>query len=254
MNGPQPNLLTNELRKYLYHRGQSKSASKPRTKSKRKSARSKTRSTSKYAIVNGRKTSRKYNTDLPKTPTTALGTHKHSSQMNASHHKGAPYPEKQSKNKSRSKSKGHKLPVPKFPSRTPFNNQHRDEYIKSSLSRSQKRVRLADPYSQSQSRNQSNLHQYTLLKYSRNASRNAGRSNNHSRSISRVSVRSDYCYPTSTRCLSINFPNRSDHLGRRMNNTPVGFGQSMTNGIGGGARVEQVMVSPPGYSLECDRT
>lgn len=121
--------------------------------------------------------------------------------------------------------------------------------MKSSLSRSQKRVRLANPYSQSQSRNQSNLHQY-----SRNASRNAGRSNNHSRSISRVSVRSDYCYPASTRCLSINFPSKSDHLGRRTNNTPVGFGQSMPNGIGGGARVEQVMVSPPGYSLECDRT
>lgn len=223
LNGPQPNLLTNELRKYLNQKVSPGPATKARTKSRRSASRSRSKSPYRYAIVNGKKTRLTYNNDLPRTPTTAV----QSSMLTASYSKGARRPGKRAQKKSGSRPKRYRLLVPQFHPRSPINALSRR-----STSQNRSRPRAANPYSQ------------TL-------SRNAVRSQEHSRSVSKVSVRSDNCY-TSTRCLSINFPNRA-HMGRRVGTMPAGLGQAMLSGTNGGARVEQVLVSPPEHSLERER-
>lgn len=223
LNGPQPNLLTNELRKYLNQKVSPGPGTRARTKSRRSASRSRTKSPYRYAIVNGKKTRLTFNTDLPRTPTTAV----QSSMLNASHSKGGRRPEKRARKKSGSRPKRYKLLVPRFRPRSPINGVSRR-----STSQGRPRPRPSHPYCQ------------TL-------SRNAGRRHDHSRSVSKVSVRSDNCH-TSTRCLSINFPNRA-HMGRRVGVMPAGIGQAVLSGATGGARVEQVMLSPPEHSLEQER-
>ena len=116
LNGPQPNLLTNELRKYLTHKVSPGTALKPRSRGKCSASRSRSKSACRYAIVNGQKTRMTYNTDLPKTPTTAV----HSSMMNGSHSNGAQHPEKRVRKKSRSKSKQSKRLAPELYPRSPI--------------------------------------------------------------------------------------------------------------------------------------